>query len=110
MKRYHDERHITYRNWQEHLNIHRQSNIDQGKSPDDIHCPCDRQMGRFHKRDAYDCGNTRCFICHSDKLLKIPHRQEILADIAFQEQLDEFNAESRPRAALFVYKCPILKV
>ncbi len=90
MKRYHDERHITYRNWQKHLDFHRQINTYRGRSPDDIDCPCDKQMGRFHKKDAFDCGKARCYLCHYEKLLKISPRQEILADIVFREQLDEF--------------------
>lgn len=26
--------------------------------------------GKFRKRAPFDCGKTRCFICHSEKLLK----------------------------------------
>lgn len=35
-------------------------------------------LGRFRKKDGFDCGNARCHRCHSNKLPKrIPTRQEI---------------------------------
>ena len=90
MKRWYEERYITYRNWQNHLNLHRESNLAKGISPDDIKCICDKQIGRFRKKDAYDCGKTECFICHSDKVLGYKKPQERIADIRFIEQTNEY--------------------
>lgn len=90
MKRWHEETHIAYRNQQNHLNSHRESNKNRGKSPDDIDCVCDQQMGRFRKKDAYDCGKAKCFTCHSDKLLGYKQHQEEIADLSFIEQISEY--------------------
>jgi hypothetical protein len=100
MKRFHEEIAIALRNWRNHRRMHVESNkrspYDFGKDrigqdPYIVDCECDDQIGRFRKKDAFDCGNTKCFICHSDK---IPKRtlteQEIIADIDFREQIKEF--------------------
>lgn len=94
MKRWHQEIAITKRNWREHRRIHVESNKtwtrEVGKDPYEVDCACDDQIGRFRKKDAYDCGNTRCYICHSDKLPKRSlHEQEQIADLSFREQVSE---------------------
>jgi hypothetical protein len=94
MKRWHQELAVTKRNWREHRKIHVESNKtwqrEVGKDPYEVDCACDDQIGRFRKKDAYDCGNTRCYICHSDKLPKRSlHEQEQLADLDFREQIGE---------------------
>ena len=46
-----------------------------------------RPVGRFRKRHALDCGHTRCFRCHCDKILKDKSKQQQLSDISYREQL-----------------------
>jgi hypothetical protein len=101
VKRWHQEFHIAKRNWKNHRRMHVESNIRRsvglskyqqapGADPFIVDCQCDEQIGRFRKKDAYDCGITRCPICHSDKF---PSRystiQEDIADLNFKEQLKE---------------------
>ena len=82
MKRRHEERKITRREWNKHRRIH----LWMG----DVDCICDKQVGRFRKRDAYDCGMPKCWICHSDKFPRGSWtRQEIRAELRFQEQVRE---------------------
>ncbi len=102
MKRWHEEKNITRRAWQEHRLIHVEFNQyrgvgsgpyqrEPGSDPRDVDCACDKQMGRFRKRDAYDCGMPHCWICHSDKFpRRKPTRQEIIAALRLQEQWQEF--------------------
>lgn len=50
------------------------------------------QAGRFRKKDAFDCGKSKCYICHNDKLPKrTKHEQELLSDLDFREQLREIQ-------------------
>ncbi len=102
MKRRYAERKATRREWREHRLIHVEINETQGvgwgprqrrpgSDPQDIDCACDRQVGRFRKLDAYDCGNPGCWICHADKFPRRSRtRQEIKAELRLQEQLREF--------------------
>lgn len=104
MRRWHQETHITYRNWQNHINSHRESNKYRGKSPEDTDCTCKYQTGRFRKKDGYDCGNSQCYICHSDKLLGEKSLKEIIADFNFREQINEYFIEpSRKTNIKLVY-------
>lgn len=91
MKRWHEEIHISKRNWRNHRNMHIESNLWRNKpNPLEIDCTCDNQIGRFRKRDAYDCGNARCQLCHSDKFPKrIITRQEYASKLKFEEYLKE---------------------
>lgn len=73
MKRLHEERLRTYREWKKHYNWHLEWSAQRDTvSPEniDIKCPCDNQKGRFRKKKCFDCGKTRCFGCHSDKYPK----------------------------------------
>lgn len=95
MKRWHSELSISKRNW----SIHRRMHVEDNKrrnilfaDPFVVECECDEQIGRFRKKDAYDCGNPRCFICHSDKFPEREiTRQETISDISFKEQLEELK-------------------
>ena len=51
----------------------------------------DNPLGKFRKKHALDCGKSRCFICHSDKILHIKSKKEILADLKTKEQIDEIE-------------------
>jgi hypothetical protein len=101
MKRWHEEMNIARREWQEHRLIHVEFNKMRGvgagpfqrkagADPRDVDCPCDEQMGRFRKQDAYDCGNPGCLVCHGDKFpRRKPTRQELIAALRFKEQWQE---------------------
>lgn len=94
MKRYHDEINITKRNWLKHRRMHIDSNLNNhkfpGYDPYEVDCECDNQKGRFRKKDAFDCGNPQCKICHSDKFPKRePTRKEIKSNLDFKEQKKE---------------------
>jgi hypothetical protein len=82
MHRYHQETHIVRRNYRNHLRFHRWSLLDSDSN-------CEHQAGRFRKKDAYDCGNARCYLCHSDKLLGRPTFVESVARLSAREQIDE---------------------
>jgi hypothetical protein len=97
MKRWHDDFTVTYRQWKRHHRNHVESNVDSwqqepGHDPWEVDCPCDTQIGRFRKKDAFDCGHTRCWICHSDKLPKrLLTKQEMAADLELNEEIEEME-------------------
>jgi hypothetical protein len=71
MKRYHGEMLIIGRQHREGLKL--------GK---------ELPAGYYRKRDAHDCGRSRCGICHPDKRFgHSPTRQERLADLRLLEEL-----------------------
>jgi hypothetical protein len=51
----------------------------------------DFPLGYYRKRNALDCGRSRCYICSSQKLLDIPKISDIKSDVDFEEQLDEIS-------------------
>lgn len=94
MKRWHEDYPRTYREWRKHYLVHVNSNIDYnripGRDPYQIDCVCDGQKGRFRKMDAWDCGNTQCFMCHGDKFpVREKTKQELKADLKFKEGLKD---------------------
>ena len=99
MKRWHEEYNVFYRQWKIHRKSHVDSNKDNGGRPGRlgvdpyvVDCTCDDQVGRFRKKDAWDCGNPRCFICHSDKFPKRDlTEQEVKSKIKFKESLKELR-------------------
>lgn len=92
MRRWHLERHITYRNWDNYRRfVHRDEPVRSGHPRQD-------QPGRFRKRDAWDCGRSKCHLCHQDKLLRRPRRSELLADLRLREGLADVS--QAPPAAL----------
>lgn len=107
MRRWHQDYKIARRNWWTHRQSHVQSNKNQsvgydkwqrlpGASPFTVKCTCDEQIGRFRKKDAWDCGNPQCFICHSDKF---PKRQktnkELTSEKDFKESVKDFYGRSQ---------------
>ncbi len=100
MKRWHEDFPIAYREWKKHHRSHVESNVERNvlceddvcRDPWDVDCPCDTQIGRFRKTDAWDCGNTRCYICHSDKYPKRDKTyQELCAELKHKEGLIELE-------------------
>ena len=103
MKRWHEDFTVSYREWKKHHRSHLEHNIENtviyklgvavGLRRDiwEVDCPCDTQIGRFRKKDAWDCGNTRCYICHSDKLPKRDLTyQELCANLKLKEGIEEY--------------------
>jgi hypothetical protein len=101
MRRWHAEKKIAYRNWRNHRRLHIKSNLDNqypdriGCDPYEVDCECDNQIGRYRKKDAYDCGKPLCICCHYNKwLLNGGHeitRQEIKAHIKLREGIKELD-------------------
>lgn len=99
MKRWHEDYHITYREWRKHYLSHVESNVNSvggpsgkrvGRDPYEIDCPCDKQVGRFRKKDAWDCGNTRCYICHYNKYYSKEKQRDVKeANLKFKEGLED---------------------
>ncbi len=98
MKRWHQEYERFHREWKAHRNSHVQSNLwgwgrrpsDIGADPFRVECVCDEQKGRFRKKDAWDCGNPQCGVCHSDKYPKRElTRGEERNYVSFREQVRE---------------------
>ena len=93
MQRWHQEIHITLREFKKHRKSHVEFNKGRnrvGVSAFVVDCKCDDQIGRFRKKDAWDCGNPHCLICHSYKFPKRQRTQkEILSDLKMKEQLKE---------------------
>ena len=46
-----------------------------------------RKIGRCRKTHPYDCGHPQCYCCHSDKLDKIPTKQQRASDLYLKEEL-----------------------
>lgn len=99
MRRWHQDYATTFREWKKHHHNHVEQNkewVGAGQpinyDPWVIDCPCDTQVGRFRKIDAFDCGNTRCYVCHSDKYPKRhPTWQEIQSDLELVEELEDLG-------------------
>ena len=97
MKRWHEEYNVFYRQWKIHRKSHVDSNKDRsgyriGKDPYQVDCACDDQVGRFRKKDAWDCGNPQCGICHQDKFPKRDLTdQERKSKLKFKEGLKELR-------------------
>ncbi|MDA0835764.1 MAG: hypothetical protein O2955_14810 [Planctomycetota bacterium] len=97
MKRWHQEQARTYREWRKHYLRHVETNLfggqtRVGKSPFDVDCVCDQQVGRFRKIKANDCGNTKCTICHRHKYpFRQKTRRECIAELVLKEELKEMN-------------------
>ena len=75
MKRWHEEAGRTHKQWKFYKST-------GGKN---------KSVGCFRKRKAMDCGNSRCYLCHYDKIVGIPNRQQMAADIELNEQLNELE-------------------
>jgi hypothetical protein len=93
MKRWHEDFPRTYREWKKRYLNHVEGNLRYCKTPGQDPCEvniCDKQIGRFRKTDAYDCGHARCFMCHSDKFpVREKTRKELRSELKFKEQLEE---------------------
>lgn len=87
------ERQRAVRVWREHLRtLH-------PRGP--IFCDCEFQVGRFRKRQRVaGYGNSRCFLCHGDKLMGRPTMQELRARDVERDSLREIDlGESRTKGS-----------
>jgi hypothetical protein len=96
MKRWHADYPRTHREWRRHYLDHVESNVYSAKviggDPWQVDCVCDVQKGRFRKRRAFGCNNTRCGWCHGDKYpRRTLTRQEVRAALRFREGLAEVS-------------------
>ena len=83
MKRASEERPRTIRVWRKHLSWHG-SQI--------LACVCEFQPSRFRKGQRVGgCGQSRCYLCHGDKLFKRPTLQQRRSDISYKEWLHELT-------------------
>ena len=81
MKRAAVEKLRTMHVWRSHLRTHR---------AEPVACVCELQIGRFRKSQRIGgCGNPRCWVCHSDKLGRVPKLRQLRAMVTFQEGLAE---------------------
>jgi hypothetical protein len=77
MKRPAVERQRTLAVWRRHLLRH------EGAA---AVCSCERQPGRFRKGQRVGgCGKAKCYLCHAEKLLKLPDRSRKRADASWRE-------------------------
>lgn len=97
MRRWHQDYPRIHREWkrfyislvEHHVNY---SANRIGKNPYEMDSARWEHVGRFRKRHAFDCGNTRCGLCHGDKYPKrYDTYQEWCADLKFKEGLEELK-------------------
>lgn len=48
-----------------------------------------RRKGRLKKHHPHDCGSKDCYVCHSDKLDKVPTKQQVAAKLHIKESLND---------------------
>ncbi len=48
-----------------------------------------KKAGRYRKQHPMDCGNPRCMICHSTKILDQKTHKQAVEDLRFKQQLDD---------------------
>ena len=48
-------------------------------------------LGRLRKTRPMDCGNTKCYTCHSDKYGKEKSRELLKEDLNYKEQMQLQN-------------------
>lgn len=90
MKRAALERQRTIAVWRRHLASH---------GADAALCACELQPGRFRKGQRVGgCGNARCYLCHSDKLLGLPNRSRQRTKVTFRDW-NSFSRKERGGAA-----------
>lgn len=91
MRRSDREISIAKRRWREHRRIV-EFNNEMSLLVVTLLPTSDLQIGHFRKRDAYDCGNSRCCTCHRDKYPKrMLTSQERIARLKLREGLAELE-------------------
>lgn len=57
-------------------------------------CDCEFQVGRFRKRDSFDCGRTRCLLCHFGKVMYIPSVKDRIASERARSSIEDYLADA----------------
>ena len=87
MRRWHED--ATAMNRQKKIWWKIKRNVEWSAKENSMNGKTIGSLGRFRKKHAMDCGKSECFICHSDKLLKIKSKQQEIADLKLKEELNE---------------------
>ncbi len=86
MKRAAVEKLRTWNVWRNHLRTHRR---------EPVACVCELQLGRFRKSQRIGgCGNPQCWVCHSEKLGRVPKLKQLRAMVTFKEGLESLLANN----------------
>lgn len=94
MRRWHEDYKISFREWKKYYNreikYQHEWGIQFGYELGHI-----KEIGRFRKKDAYDCGIPRCKICHYEKFYqkRSSTYQEWCSDLKMKEGLAELNGQ-----------------
>ena len=95
MSRYHRDKQIAGKRYKEYIDIQKEHSLLLGGQKK-VKLAFVNQRGRFKKRDIYDCGKSKCSICHGGR--KYPKRtrtqKEILSLHGFKEQVQELEFRS----------------
>ena len=92
MKRYQEEKPRIEREWKKFYKQRLEGHSKEWLDAHPEHVKQWKQKGRFRKRDAWDCGNTQCYLCHYDKFPKRETtHQERQADLKFKEGRAELD-------------------
>jgi len=92
MRRAKLERQRTIRVWRKHLAWHR---------ADEVVCSCEFDVGRFRKSQRIGgCGNSQCYLCHADKLMKRPAARQMRSDASYREWMLEYSPDELQNAAV----------
>lgn len=95
MKRATQERQRTISVWRRHLRIHGE-NVAL--------CMCEFQLGRFRKGQRVGgCGNSRCYLCHSEKLFGVPNRPGRRSEVSWKEWCSELQVHENAQQSV---QCP----
>jgi hypothetical protein len=88
MRRAAEEKTRTLNVWRRHLRMHGAT----------LACVCEFQAGRFRKGQRIGgCGNSRCWLCHSAKLLGEPTLQQRRNATSYVEGLADAALQSNNR-------------
>lgn len=77
MKRWHDEKKIAKKRLKDRKKLCNVANDKFAK------------LGYFRKKDAHDCGNPECKMCHFNKIYDIKSNKQKAEDFSFKEQVKE---------------------
>jgi hypothetical protein len=47
-----------------------------------------RKAGRCKKHHPHDCGKSQCYVCHCDKIDRIPTAQEVRSNLDMKEEFE----------------------
>ena len=84
MKRWHQDSRHSFKEWKKWISWHNRYESNEEM----FHV----SKGRFRKKKPFDCGNSKCFQCHSDRYPKRDENyQEWVSRKKLQEGLEELD-------------------